>query len=117
MKIWPIGISSKLKRAFIRRQEDFHYRLASDPLTSEIKVRHLKNGSTVFARYTEKLGNPYASDVFVFRPDMSIETKTYQYIKETDTPCSKPIGEIITKSFFKNNSYEPYKTTTKAAWK
>lgn len=117
MKIWPIGIHTKLKKAFSNRLEDFHYRLASDPLTSEIKVRHMKNGSTVFARYSKKLGTPYASDVFVFRPNMSIETKTYQYIRETNTPDGKPIGEIITKRFFKDNSYEPYKTATKSAWR
>lgn len=117
MKIWPIGINSKLKRAFNKRQEEFHYRLASDPLTSEIRVRHLKNGSTVFARYSENLGTPYASDVFIFRPNMIIESKTYQYVRESNTPNSKPIGEIITKSFFKDNSYEPYSIATKSAWR
>ena len=117
MRILPASWSPKIKNAFNLRKKEFHYRLAADPLTSEIKVRTMKDGSTVFARYSEKLGTPYASDVFVFRPNMSIEAKTYQYIRETEAKDSKPIGEIIRREFFKNNSYVPYKTATKAAWK
>ena len=101
MKILPIGINSKMKKAFNLRMDEFHYRLASDPLTSSIKVRNLKNGSKIFARYSDKLGTPYASDVYIFRPDMTIEAKSYHYIKESNASDCKRIGEIITKNFYK----------------
>lgn len=123
MKIWPIDICSKLrnrlnskKDAFNLRKNEFHYRLGSDPLTSEVRVRHLKNGSTVFARYSDRLGNGYATDVYMFRPNRSIETKSYHYIRESNSVESEPIGKTITKNFFKNNSYMPYKTETKSIW-
>lgn len=116
MKIIPIRWNTKIRKAFNERKSEFYYRIAADPITTDLKIRKLKNGSTVYMRYTDKFGGPHAYDIYMFRPDLSIKTKTYHYIRESNASDNKPIGKVITKQIYKKNSYEPDTTTTKTIW-
>lgn len=117
MRIFPLRWNPKIRKAFENRKAEFYYRIAADPLTTDLKIRKLKNGSTVYMRYTDKFGNPYAYDVYMFKPDLTIKTKSYHYIRESNASGNKKVGEVITKQLFKDNSYAPSGSTTKTIWK
>ena len=118
MRIWPLKWTAKGRKAFQQRENELRYRLSSASATGDFRVKKLKNGSTVMIReINSMLSYPYATEVYMFKPDLSIITKSYRYARENSSSENKIIRETIEKRIFKDNSYTPTKTITKTILK